>query len=148
MGAAYGAHGHVPDPRDSRDRPKGTRPCAPTGASPNAPRRVAYLLCRSGHANAIGRAPRPGYRGRVSLARWKRYADWAKHKPLTLRLADRLGRSRGRLAVLNHVNPPGRAPRKPDLAGGEGHELAAAWPRDATITIPLRGLTGPADPGL
>ena len=69
------------------------------------------------------------------MARWKRYADWAKHRPLTLRLADRLGRSRGRLAVLNHVNPPAAAPRKPDLSRWDGRDLAAAWLGHATVLL-------------
>ena len=82
------------------------------------------------------------------MARWKRYADWAKHRPLTLRLADRLGRSRGRLAVLNHVNPPARAPRKPDVAGWERHELAAAWLGHATVLLRVGGMTVLTDPVL
>jgi L-ascorbate metabolism protein UlaG (beta-lactamase superfamily) len=82
------------------------------------------------------------------MARWKRYADWAKYRPLTLRLADRLGRSRGRLGILNHVNPPVAAAHKPDLAGWEDRELAAAWLGHATVLLRVGGMTILTDPVL
>jgi L-ascorbate metabolism protein UlaG (beta-lactamase superfamily) len=77
---------------------------------------------------------------------WRRIANWAKHRPFTLHLADRLGRSRGRLAVLDRLNPPPRAPWRPDFREWERHELAAAWIGHATIVMRLAGMTILTDP--
>ena len=82
------------------------------------------------------------------MAHWKRYADWAKHRPLTLRLADRLGRSRGRLGLLNHVNPPKPVKRKPDLTGWDSQDLAAVWLGHATVLLRVGGMTILTDPVL
>jgi len=82
------------------------------------------------------------------LATWKRYANWAKHRPLTLRLADRLGRSRGRLRLLDGLNPPKGARFKPDLSGWEDYELAAAWIGHATVLLRINGTTILTDPVL
>ena len=77
---------------------------------------------------------------------WRRIADWAKHKPLALRMADRLGRSRGRLAVFDHLQPPPPAPHAIDLAGWNDHALAAAWIGHATVLLRIGGLTVLTDP--
>jgi L-ascorbate metabolism protein UlaG (beta-lactamase superfamily) len=84
------------------------------------------------------------------VSNWRRFADWAKRKPLTLQLADRLGRSRGRLRVLDHLNlkPPAPARYKPDLAGWEDHELAAIWLGHATVLLRVGGMTVLTDPVL
>jgi L-ascorbate metabolism protein UlaG (beta-lactamase superfamily) len=79
---------------------------------------------------------------------WKTVTNWAKERPLTLRLADRLGRSRGRLAVLDRINPPTRARRKPDLRGWEEQDLAAAWLGHATVLLRVGGMTILTDPVL
>ena len=40
---------------------------------------------------------------------WRAYTDWAKKRPLTLQLADVLGRGRGRMRMFDHVNAAARA---------------------------------------
>ena len=47
---------------------------------------------------------------------WRQYTDWAKRKPIALRIADLLGRGRGRLRLFDDVNPPARPAFVPDLA--------------------------------
>jgi L-ascorbate metabolism protein UlaG (beta-lactamase superfamily) len=80
--------------------------------------------------------------------RWKRYAEWAKRRPVALRVADRLGRGRGRLRVLDRINPPARAPRKPDLSRWNDQTLAAAWIGHATVLLRVGGMTILTDPVL
>lgn len=77
---------------------------------------------------------------------WRRIANWAKHRPFTLHLADRLGRSRGRFAVLDRINPPPPAPLRPDFSNWETHALAAAWIGHATIVVRIAGMTIITDP--
>lgn len=77
---------------------------------------------------------------------WKVVADWAKHRPVTLQVADRLGRSRGRLAVLDRLDPPVKARFAPDLAGWEKHDLAAVWIGHATVLLRVGGITILTDP--
>ncbi len=77
---------------------------------------------------------------------WRRCSDWAKVRPVTLRLADSLGRGRGRLCLLNRVNPPARAPHHPDLSRWTHHELAAAWIGHATLLLRIGGRTVLTDP--
>lgn len=80
------------------------------------------------------------------MSTWRRCANWAKQRPLTLRLADRLGRSRGRLRLLDGLNPP-QGPRfKPDLKGWEDYELAACWIGHATVLLRVNGTTILTDP--
>jgi L-ascorbate metabolism protein UlaG (beta-lactamase superfamily) len=76
------------------------------------------------------------------LSNWRRVTDWAKHKPFTLKLADRLGRSRGRLRVLDGLSTPPPAPFKPDLSDWESHDLAAVWLGHATILLRIGGPGG------
>src|SRR5215217_2575143 len=65
---------------------------------------------------------------------------------MTLRLADRLGRGRGRLRLLDGLNPPAAPRFKPNLAGWENHDLAAAWIGHATVLLRVGGMTILTDP--
>ncbi|QOV91326.1 MBL fold metallo-hydrolase [Humisphaera borealis] len=85
------------------------------------------------------RKERPG-------AHWKVVADWAKARPWALAAADRLGRSRGRLAVVDRLMPPPPAPLTPDLSGWNAAELAAVWIGHATILLRIGGQTVLTDP--
>ena len=80
------------------------------------------------------------------MSSWRRYANWAKERPLTLRLADRLGRSRGRLRLLDGLNPPLGPRFKPDLKSWEDYELAACWIGHATVLLRINGTTILTDP--
>jgi L-ascorbate metabolism protein UlaG (beta-lactamase superfamily) len=79
-------------------------------------------------------------------ARWRCYADWAKRRPLPLRVADFLGRGRGRLRFLDDLIPPKRAALKPDLGGWGNHGLAAAWVGHATMLLRMDQWTILTDP--
>jgi L-ascorbate metabolism protein UlaG (beta-lactamase superfamily) len=79
-------------------------------------------------------------------------ADWAKVRPGALRLADALGRGRGRLRVLDEWRgfaPP--AQLRPDCSGwdqlGDG-EMALAWLGHATVLLRIGGMTVLTDPVL
>ena len=77
---------------------------------------------------------------------WRRFANWAKHKPFALRVADRLGRSRGRLAVIDRLNPPPRPRLRLDFRTWDEYELAAAWVGHATVVLRIGGRTVLTDP--
>lgn len=79
-------------------------------------------------------------------ATWKHLADWAKRRPVTLRLADRMGRGRGRLRLLDRLTPLVPAPLTPDLSGWDDHDLAAAWIGHATVLLRMEGHTILTDP--
>lgn len=80
------------------------------------------------------------------MARWKLFADWAKHRPAVLKAADRLGRSRGRLAVFDRAFPLPPSPLKPDLSRWASHDLAAVWIGHATVLMRIAGQTILTDP--
>ena len=82
------------------------------------------------------------------MSDWRACANWAKRRPLTLKLADRLGRSRGRLRLLDGLRPPAAARLKPDLSNWEKHDLAAVWIGHATVLLRINGTTILTDPVL
>jgi L-ascorbate metabolism protein UlaG (beta-lactamase superfamily) len=86
------------------------------------------------------------YREHGPLSHWRGIANFAKTRPATLRLADFLGRGRGRLRVLDDWYPPVAAPYVPDLSGWENHKLAAAWIGHATVLLRAGGMTILTDP--
>ncbi len=65
-----------------------------------------------------------------------------------LRVADRLGRGRGRTRVLDRLSKPPAAKHRPDLTGWESHSLAAAWLGHATVLLRMSGQTILTDPVL
>lgn len=79
---------------------------------------------------------------------WKHIADWAKRRPGALRLADRLGRGRGKLRFLDRVGAPHRAPLRPDMTGWENCHLGALWIGHATVLLRIGGQTVLTDPVL
>lgn len=77
---------------------------------------------------------------------WRNVADWAKKRPKAMRLADRLGRGRGRFRWLDGLSVPAKRPHLPDLCNWEQHELAAVWIGHATVLIRVGGKTLLTDP--
>ncbi len=77
---------------------------------------------------------------------WRGIANFAKTRPSALRVADFLGRGRGRLRVLDRLNPPHAAPHVPALSGWDNHDLAAAWIGHATVLLRVGGMTILTDP--
>src|SRR5579871_5973158 len=77
---------------------------------------------------------------------WRSIAMWGHSRPAALKLADRLGRSRGGNRLLDRLNPPAPAELKPDLTGWEEKEIAAAWVGHATVLLRLGGMTILTDP--
>lgn len=79
---------------------------------------------------------------------WRRYTNWAKERPVTLRIADYLGRGRGRFRVFDHLNAPPPVQFKPDLSNWENETLAAVWIGHATVLLRIGGQTIITDPVL
>ncbi|MCC7349514.1 MAG: MBL fold metallo-hydrolase [Phycisphaerales bacterium] len=82
----------------------------------------------------------------MKTVNWRQCTDWAKKRPLTLRAADWLGRGRGRLRILDRLNAPAPAPRRPDLSRWNHHDLAAVWIGHATVLLRIGQMTILTDP--
>ena len=77
---------------------------------------------------------------------WRNYTNWAKRSSTMLRLADALGRGRGRLRWFDDIHPAVRPAHMPDLRNWENHDLAATWIGHATVLLRMGGLTIITDP--
>src|SRR6185312_15083612 len=71
--------------------------------------------------------------------------DWAKRQPLALRLADWLGRGRGKFRFFDGLHRPS-APPKPNLKTWHKQDLAAVWIGHATILLRVGDMTILTDP--
>lgn len=76
---------------------------------------------------------------------WRTYADWAKENPLVLRLADQLGRGRGRMRWLDSLDAPPPS-KKPDLSNWQNLKTAAVWIGHATVLLRIGNMTILTDP--
>ncbi|HQY88325.1 MAG TPA: MBL fold metallo-hydrolase [Tepidisphaeraceae bacterium] len=79
--------------------------------------------------------------------KWRDFADWAKRRPLVLRIADQLTRGRGRMRVFDALVQPAPA-REPDLDAWSLASISAAWLGHATVLLRVNGLTVLVDPVL
>lgn len=71
--------------------------------------------------------------------------DWAKRQPLALRVADWLGRGRGKFRFFDGLHRPS-APPKPNLKTWHKQDLAAVWIGHATILLRVGDMTILTDP--
>ena len=94
-----------------------------------------------------GRRNNPIARHWGKAATWRQYTDRFKHSPLAMRLADRLGRGRGRMRWLDSMDrTPPAAPVKPDFSNWNDLDLAAAWIGHATVLLRMGGMSVLTDP--
>lgn len=77
---------------------------------------------------------------------WRTIANWAKRRDVALRLADRLGRGRGRLRWIDRLQHAPPALHTPNLADWENRDLAAIWIGHATVLLRIEGFTLLTDP--
>ncbi len=81
----------------------------------------------------------------TQLVFWKWVTDYAKRSSLAMRMADWMGRGRGRMRFLDQIH--GCQPvRKPDLTRWHDRELAAVWIGHSTVLIRIGGMTVLTDP--
>jgi L-ascorbate metabolism protein UlaG (beta-lactamase superfamily) len=77
---------------------------------------------------------------------WRTITDLVKHKRAMMKLADHLGRGRGRLRMLDEVITPLASRLKPDLDRWESRTLAATWVGHATTLLRIGQKTVLTDP--
>ena len=77
---------------------------------------------------------------------WRGFTDAAKRSHWLLRLADRMGRGRGRLRWIDRLNPPPPATHQPDFSRWAHSLLAAAWLGHATVLLRIGDKTVLTDP--
>ena len=79
---------------------------------------------------------------------WRTVTDRVKRSERLLRVADFMGRGRGRARFLDRLNAPPAAPLRPDLGNWQDQTLAATWLGHATVLLRVAGLTILTDPVL
>lgn len=79
-------------------------------------------------------------------ARWRAVADFAKRRTWAMRIADRLGRGKGRFRWRDGFRSGLARPRRPDLSGWASRDLAAVAVGHATVLLRVAGQTVLTDP--
>ncbi len=77
---------------------------------------------------------------------WRTTTDFLKRRDIALNLAAGLGRGRGGMRWLDHINPPARARLTPNFVGWEDRKLSAVWIGHATVLLRIGEITVLTDP--